>query len=112
MSTARCPACDEAYGSPPSFRTSSSLLTFRASSTFLPLTSSVIADPHAMAGTHPFARNRMSVIRSPSSLSVSLRTSPQAGFSSCAEASGVSTSPALRGFSKWSSTSGEYTSRL
>ena len=98
VSTARWLAWADAGGRPPTFQTNSSLLTRRASSTVLPLINSVRAEPHAIEGTHPLARKRMSAICFPDSLTVSFRTSPQAGFSNCAEASGVSTSPALRGF--------------
>ncbi len=73
-----------------------------------PLISSVSAEPHAIAGTHPLARKVTSMMRSASSLAISLSTSPQAGFSTCADRSGETKVPAFRGCSKWSSTCGEY----
>src|ERR1700704_1675915 len=70
VSIARWLAWPEACGSPPTLRTNSSLLTCRASSTFLPLTNSVMADPQAIAGTQPLARKRTSAMRLPSNLRV------------------------------------------
>ena len=97
MSIAKWLAWVDAGGKPPTLPTRSSLLTCCASLMVLPLTNSVMADPQAIAGTHPLARKRMSAICPPASFAVSFRTSPQAGLSNCAEASGVSTSPTLRG---------------
>src|ERR1700737_3293696 len=57
-----------------------------------------------MAGTHPCARNRISLMRPPMTFRVSFRTSPHAGFSIWHDASGLATSPALRGCWKWSRT--------
>ena len=62
-----------------------------------------------MAGTQPLAWNFTSAMRPSVSFAVSLRMSPQAGFSTWAEASGESTTPALRGCPKWSRTWREYT---
>jgi hypothetical protein len=112
VSIARWLAWAEAWGRPPTVRTSSSLLTRRASSTVLPLASSVMAEPQAMAGTQPLARKRISTMRLPSSFKVSSKMSPQTGFSRRAARSGDLTSPAFRGFWKWSSSSAEYTWRL
>ena len=99
-SIAREPACPEAAGKPPTFANRSSAPIFRAAATVLPFANSVIADPHAIAGTHPFARKRISAIRSPSNFKLSSNTSPHAGFSNCAVASAVSTMPLFRGFAK------------
>jgi hypothetical protein len=99
-SIARWLAWPEASGRPPSFSNNSSLLTAAASFRVFPKINSVRADPQAMAGTHPWARNFTSAIRPEVSLAVSLRTSPQAGFSTCTPVSGESTTPALRGCSK------------
>jgi hypothetical protein len=51
-----------------------------------------------MAGTQPLARKRISVMRPSAIFSVSFSTSPQAGLSNRAAASGLVTVPALRGF--------------
>lgn len=51
-----------------------------------------------MAQTHPFARKFISAIVRPANFAVSSKTSPQAGFSNCAAASGDAKVPALRGF--------------
>jgi hypothetical protein len=45
-SIARWLACDDACGNPPTARSSSSLVRFRASSTLLPRSSSARAEPH------------------------------------------------------------------
>ena len=96
VSIAKCPACAEASGRPPTSFSSSSLLIARAKSRLLPFTNSVTTDPHAIADTHPLARNRMSAILSPSRRKVSSRMSPHAGFSSRAVASGFSDSRIAR----------------
>ena len=88
----------DASGTPPTFRSRSSTVIARASSTLLPLANSVIAEPHAIDGTQPFARKRMSAIRWPSSFKLSSRMSPHAGFSRRAVESGCSISPGFRGF--------------
>ena len=59
-STANWAACPDAAGNPPTFSATVSLVIATASSTVLPETSSVINDPHAIAGTHPLARKRIS----------------------------------------------------
>ena len=66
VSIASAPACQEASGRPPTSLSNSSLPISRAKFTLLSFANSVIADPHAIVGTHPLARNRMSAIRSPS----------------------------------------------
>jgi len=70
----------EASGKPPIFSMRSSLRTLRASSRVFPWTSSVSAEPHAIAGTQPFARKRTSVMPPAAALAVNWRMSPQAGF--------------------------------
>jgi len=97
-SIARWPAWLDASGNPATFVNNSSLVICRAAAKDFPFANSVIAEPQAMDGTHPLARKRMSAIRSPSNFKLSSRTSPHTGFSTRARASGVSTSPAFRGF--------------
>src|SRR5581483_8556322 len=107
-SRARCAACPEAAGKPPMAFSRSSLLTARASASVCPRTISVSNEPHAIAGTQPLARKRTSTSLPSPTLALSFNTSPQAGFSTCTDASAPATSPGLRGCSKWSRTSAEY----
>lgn len=78
----------------------SSRVRLRASESVRPRIIWVNSDPHAIAGTQPLARNRISVIVFSVTFAVSFKTSPHAGFSSCTDASGSVTSPAFRGCSK------------
>ena len=96
-SIARWLAWLDASGSPPTALTSSSRINFRASTTVFPLTSSVSADPQAIAATQPLALKRISAMRPSATLTVSSKTSPQAGFSIRADASAPATDPALCG---------------
>src|SRR4051812_19709162 len=70
--------------------------------------SEVIADPQAIAGTHPLARNRASQITPSSTRAEISSTSPQAGFSVRTLAVASANSPANRGCSKCSNSRAEY----
>ena len=96
-SIARWLACDDAGGNSPTVRSNSSRLSFRASSTLLPRTNSVSAEPHAIAATQPLARKRISAIRPSAIFIVSSRMSPHAGFSMRAEASASAIVPRCAG---------------
>ncbi len=81
------------------------LVIFAASSTVLPLTSSVSTELEAMALAQPKVWNMASSM-TPWSLIFrkSLSASPQARLPTSPTASGFSISPALRGLRKWSMT--------
>lgn len=99
-STASWVACPEASGTPPIRFSRVALEIVFASAMVLPSTSSVTSDPHAIAGTHPFARNRIASIRPRRNRAASSNTSPQAGFSTRTRASASARSPTFRGCSK------------
>jgi hypothetical protein len=105
---ASCAACPDACGKPPTAWAISFRLRARASCLDFPRASSVMAEAHAMAGTHPLARKRISAMRSACIFTASSTMSPQTGFSVRPWASAPGSSPGLRGCSKWSRSWAEY----
>lgn len=93
--------CIFASGSPPSISAICWLVIFSASSSVLPLTSSVSAELDAIALAQPKVLNLTSaILPSLSSLKVSFNASPQAALPTSPTPSGFSTSPTLRGWRK------------
>src|SRR6266849_5201866 len=79
-----------------------------ASASVFPRISSVSSEPQAIAVTQPRVLKRASVMRSSEKRTANCMMSPQTGLLTSTVALAPGSSPALRGFLKWSSTAALY----